>query len=170
MRFWQCFPLHIYVFPSLSEASFPLLAFLTDHLNGTIMMVVLLLLLCLVAQLWPTLCNPMDCSPPGSSVHRDSPGKHTRMGCHALLPGDLPNPGIEPRSPVLQEDSLPSEPPGKPKNTGVGSLSFLHGTTHPRNQTGASCIAGGFFTSWASREALRAEEAAILLNSKICKN
>ena len=40
-------------------------------------------------------------------------------------PGDLPNPGIEPTSPVLQADSLPSEPPGKPKNTGVGSLSLL---------------------------------------------
>ena len=38
---------------------------------------------------------------------------------------DLPNPGTEPRSPALQADSLPSEPPGKPKNTGVGSLSFL---------------------------------------------
>ena len=36
-------------------------------------------------------------------------------------PGDLPNPGIEPRSPVLQADSLPAEPQGKPKSTGVGS-------------------------------------------------
>ena len=42
-------------------------------------------------------------------------------------PGDLPNPGIEPRSPSLQVDSLPAEPPGKPKNTGVGSLSLLQG-------------------------------------------
>ena len=42
-------------------------------------------------------------------------------------PGDLPNPGIEPRSPALQVDSLLSEPPGKPKNTGVGSLSLLQG-------------------------------------------
>ena len=39
--------------------------------------------------------------------------------------GDLPNPGIEPRSPMLQVDSLPAEPQGKPKNTGVGSLSLL---------------------------------------------
>ena len=37
-------------------------------------------------------------------------------------PGDLPDSGIEPGSPALQADSLPSEPPGKPKNTGVGSL------------------------------------------------
>ena len=42
-----------------------------------------------------------------------------------LSPGDLPNPRIEPRSPALQEDSLPAEPQGKPKNTGVGSLSLL---------------------------------------------
>ena len=40
-------------------------------------------------------------------------------------PGDLPDPGIEPRSPALQADSLPSEPAGKPMNTRVGSLSFL---------------------------------------------
>ena len=40
-------------------------------------------------------------------------------------PGDLPNPGIETRSPTLQVDSLPAEPQGKPKNTGVGSLSLL---------------------------------------------
>ena len=40
-------------------------------------------------------------------------------------PGDLPNPGIKPRSPTLQLDSLPAEPQGKPKNTRVGSLSLL---------------------------------------------
>ena len=48
-------------------------------------------------------------------------------GLPCLPPGDLPNPGIEPSSPTLQADSLPSEPPGKPKNTGVGSLSLLQG-------------------------------------------
>ena len=42
-------------------------------------------------------------------------------------PGDLPNPGTESRSPALQVDSLLSEPPGKPKNSGVGSLSLLQG-------------------------------------------
>ena len=41
--------------------------------------------------------------------------------------GDPPNPGTEPRSPALQADSLPSEPPGKPMNTGVGSLHLLQG-------------------------------------------
>ena len=41
--------------------------------------------------------------------------------------GDLPNPGMEPRSPASQADSSPTEPQGKPKNTGVGSLSLLQG-------------------------------------------
>ena len=55
------------------------------------------------------------------------------MGSCSLLqgmfpsPGDVPDPGIEPRSPALWADSLPAEPPGKPKNTGVGSLSLLQG-------------------------------------------
>ena len=41
------------------------------------------------------------------------------------FPGGLPNPRIKPRSPTLQEDSLPAVPQGKPKNAGVGSQSFL---------------------------------------------
>ena len=52
---------------------------------------------CSVAQL-PTLCDPIDCSPPGSSVHGDSPGKNTRVDCHGLLQGFFPaqvsNPGL----------------------------------------------------------------------------
>ena len=69
--------------------------------------------LCLVAQSCPTLCDPMDYSPPGSSLHGDSPGRNTGMGYHPP-PGDLHNSGIEPRSSALQADSLPSEPLGKP--------------------------------------------------------
>ena len=55
----------------------------------------------------------------------NSPGQNTEVGSLSLLQGNLPNPGIEPRSPALQPDSLPAEPQGKPKNTGVGSLSLL---------------------------------------------
>ena len=43
-----------------------------------------------VAQSCPTLCDPMDCSLPGSSLHGDSPGKNTGVDCHALLQGILP--------------------------------------------------------------------------------
>ena len=44
----------------------------------------------LVTHSCPTLCDPMDHSPPGSSVHGDSPGKTTGVGCHALLQGLFP--------------------------------------------------------------------------------
>ena len=65
-----------------------------------------------------------------------------------------PNPGIEHRFPALKADSLPAELPGKTKNTGTGSLSLLRGTSQPSNKTGVFCIAGGFFTSWATRKLL----------------
>ena len=71
------------------------------------------------AQLCLTLCNPMDCSVPGSSVHGISQGKNTGVGCHFLLRGgDLPDPGIKPaplESPTLQADSLPLNHLGSPK-------------------------------------------------------
>ena len=41
--------------------------------------------LCFITQLCPTLCDPKDCSLPGTSVHWDSPDRNTRVGCHALL-------------------------------------------------------------------------------------
>ena len=70
---------------------------------------------CAVAQSCPTLCDPMDCSPADSSVHGDSPGKNTRVGCHALFQGIFPTQGLELGSPALQADSLPAELPGKPR-------------------------------------------------------
>ena len=59
----------------------------------------LLCLLCLVAQLNLTLGDPVDCSPPGSSVHGDYPGKNTGVGCHALLQGIFPTQGSNPGVP-----------------------------------------------------------------------
>ena len=53
-------------------------------------------LLCLVAQSCPTLCDCMDCSLPGSSVHGESPGKNTGVGCYALLQGIFPIQGLNP--------------------------------------------------------------------------
>ena len=72
-----------------------------------------------VTQWCPTLCNRMDCSP------WDSSGQNTGMGGCSLLQGIFPTQGIRPRSPTLQVDSLPAEPPGKLKNTRVGRLSRL---------------------------------------------
>ena len=72
-----------------------------------------------VAQSCLTLCDPMDCI-----VHGILQARILEWVAFPS-PGDLPNPGIEPRSPALQADSLPAEPQGKPKNTGAGSLSLL---------------------------------------------
>ena len=57
----------------------------------------------------------------------NSPSRNTGVGSLSLLQGNLPNPGMDPRSPALQTDCLPAETPGKPKNTRVGSLSLLQG-------------------------------------------
>ena len=57
---------------------------------------------------------------------------------------------MKPRPPTLQADSLPAEPPGKPKNTGVGSLSLLQQVFPTQESNQVSYIADGFFTSWAT--------------------
>ena len=54
-----------------------------------------------------------------------SRSEHWEMFSSRSLLQEIFNPGIKPRSPVLKADSLSAEPPGKPKNTGVGSLSLL---------------------------------------------
>ena len=51
------------------------------------------IVLYLVAQMCLTLCGPMDYSPSGSSVHGESPGENTEVGCHALLQGIFPTQG-----------------------------------------------------------------------------
>ena len=65
-----------------------------------------------LSHVW--LCNPMDCI---QAEIREWVAFSFSRG----------NPGFELRSPTLQADSLPAEPQGKPKNTGVGSLSLLQG-------------------------------------------
>ena len=120
----------------------------------------------------------MDCSLQGSSLHGIFRQEYW-SGMPFPSPGHLPNPGIEPRSPTLQADSLPTEPPGKPKSERE-SCSFMsdslrpHGLYSPWNfpgqtvewaavplsrtssqsryQTHVSCIAGGFFTSWGQED------------------
>ena len=67
----------------------------------------------LVTQLSLTHCDPMDWGPPGSSVHEILQARILEWVAISLS-GNLPNPGIEHGSPVLQGDSLPSEPSGKP--------------------------------------------------------
>ena len=77
----------------------------------------------------------MDCSPSNTSVHGDSPGRNTAVGCHALLHG------------IFQTQvshiagGFFTEPLGKPKNTGEGSLSLLQRifTTQKANQGSLHC-------------------------------
>ena len=174
---------------------------------------------CSVVQSCLTLCDLLDCSPPGSSVHRIF---QARILEWLPTPGDLPYPEIElvPLACVAGR-FFTTKTPGKPKSamwseshsvvshclwlhglyspwnplgqsTGLGSLSFLQGmspiqgwnprlphcrrilyqlshqgsprilgwvacpfsrgSSWPRNRTGVSCIAGGFFNSWAMKE------------------
>ena len=79
----------------------------------------------------------------------------------------LPNPGIEPRCPTLQADSLPAEPKGKPKNTGVGSLSLLQGMfpTQESNWGLLHCR-----QTWAIREALKDERDHFFQSLKMREN
>ena len=74
-------------------------------------------------QLFPTLWTISHQAPLSMGFSRQEYWR----GLPCPPPGDLPNLGTEPRSLTLQVDSLPSEPPGKPKNTGVGSLFLLQG-------------------------------------------
>ena len=74
---------------------------------------------CVCAQSCPTLCNPMDYSLPGSSVHGDSSGKNPGGGCHALLQGIFPTQRLNPGLLQCRRILLPSKPPGKPLNTRI---------------------------------------------------
>jgi len=82
-----------------------------------------------------TLCDPMDCSPPGSSVHEDSPGKNTGVGCHALLQGIFSTQGANPSLPhcrqilyhlllllLLSHFSRGSPPDGSPPGSAVPGI------------------------------------------------
>ena len=116
----------------------------------------------LVTQLCPTLCNPMNCSPPGSSVHGDSPGKNTGVGCHALLQGIFPIQGSNTGFPHCRWILYHLSHEGSPWILEWVVYPFSRGTSQPRNQkTEVSCIAGGFFTSWVTREAYIDEQVHV---------
>ena len=107
---------------------------------------------CSVAQSCLTLCDPMDCSPPGSSVHGDSPGKNTGVGSHTLLQGLFPTQGSNPGLPYCRRILYHLSHQGSPRILEWVAYPFSRGSSQPRNQTGVSCIAGRFFTSWSTRE------------------
>jgi len=83
-------------------------------------------------QSYVILCDPMNCSPPGSSVHGDSPGKNTGVGCHALLQGIFLMQESNLHFLCLlhwQASSLPLAPPGKP-HLYVYICTCIHTHTH----------------------------------------
>ena len=105
---------------------------------------------CLVAQSCLTLCNPMDCSPPGSSVHGNSPGKNTGVGCHASRGSSQPS--VRTQVSCLEGRFFYSlNRSGSPRILEWVAIPFSRGSSLPRNQTGVSCIIGRFFTTWATR-------------------
>ena len=116
------------------------------------------------AHLCLTLCNPMDCSPPGFSVHGDSPDKSTVVCCHALLQGVFPTPGSNPGLLHCRRILYSLNHQRIPRILEWVVYPFCRGSFQPRNWTGVSCIAGGFFTSWATRETLFYTETILIYN------
>ena len=106
---------------------------------------------CLVTQSCP-ICDPKDCSLPGSSVHGDSPGKNIGVGCHALLQGIFVTQGLNPRLLHCRGSLHYLSHQGSPRILDWVAYPFSRGHFRPRNQTRVSCIAGWCFTSWATRE------------------
>ena len=105
----------------------------------------------------------MDCNAQAPLSMGIISGKNTGVDCNALLQGTFPTQRIEPRSSALQADSLPSEPPGKPKSTGVSSLALLQMNLPDPGITGISWIAGWIFTIWATNEGPFASEKSKLV-------
>ena len=103
-------------------------------LSLSLFLFVSLMILCSVAQLCLTLCDSMDCSPLGSSVCEDTPGKSTGVGCHALLQGVSLTQGSNSGLPHCRW-FFRVWATEKPKNIGVGSLYLLQGnlTTQESN-------------------------------------
>ena len=92
--------------------------------------------------------------PPGSFVHRDSPGKNIGVGCHALLQRIFPTQGSNRSLPHCRQILYCLRHQGSPWILEWVVCPFSRGTFWPRNQNRVSCILGGFSTSWATRECL----------------
>ena len=99
MILYRCFTFFTFLWPYILvnlvlvyNTSLQLLTFYVMHIFEGVCV-------CLVTQSCLILCNPVDFSLPGSSIDGDSPGKNTRVGCHALLQGIFPTQGSNPGLP-----------------------------------------------------------------------
>ena len=107
--------------------------------------------LCLIAQLCPTVCDSMDCSLPDSSIHGNSPGKNTGVGCHALLQGIFPTQWLNPCLLCLlnwQPGSLPLARPRKPSQPRPRKISGTINEAHRKPRAEWK----GCWSAWAPRE------------------
>ena len=102
---------------------------------------------CLATQSCPALCDPINCSPPRLFCPLGFPRLEYWSGLPCLPPGDLSNPGVKPRSPVLQVDSLPSEPPGKPNRIDWPELIQIVGDS--LKWAGRGRLETGKYCSWS---------------------
>ena len=85
-------------------------------------------------------CKPMDCSPPCSSVHGDSQGRNTEVGCHALLQRIFSTQGSNPGLPHCRQILYQLSHQGSPRILEWIVQHFSRGSFLPRNQTGVSCM------------------------------
>ena len=94
----------------------------------------------------------MDCSPPSSSVHEDSPGKNTRVDCHALLQEIFPTQGSNPGFLHCRVILYHLSHQGNPGILKWVAYPFSRVSSWPRNRIKVSWIAVGLFTSWTTRK------------------
>ena len=98
--------------------------------------------------LWPHGLKPSKLLCPWNS-----PGKNTEVGCHSLLQGIFPTQGSNPGLPHWKQILYQVSHKGSPRLLECIAYPFSSRFSQPRNPTGVSCIAGGFFINWAIREA-----------------
>ena len=103
----------------------------------------------LLAQWCLTLCDPMDCG----LCPWYSPGQNTGVGSYSLLQGIFLTQGSNPVLPHCRQILYQLRLKGSPRILEWVAYPFPSRYSWPRNWTGVSCIAGGFFTNWAIREA-----------------
>ena len=91
-------------------------------------------------QLCLTLCYPMHCSPPGSSVHGDFPSKNSGVGCHVLLQGIFPTQGSNPDIWHCRQILYCLSHQGSQRILGWVAYPFSRGSSQPRNRTRSSAL------------------------------
>ena len=107
-----------------------------------------------VTQSSLTLCDPVDYSPPGCSVHGILQATMLEWVAISFSKGIFLTQGLNPGLPCCRQILYWVNHQGRPRRLAWVAYPSSRGSSRPRNRTGVSCIAAGFFTSWATREAV----------------